>query len=103
MSAENLIWKNYDENKIAKKLRKDAGQVVNVVNLNDLRCLSMNVSSDMYGALLEMLKDNPQARDLVNAIDHLQFIHHCGDTASLSEIDEAKEMIVKFYSGNKSA
>ena len=38
-----------------------------------------------------------EARELVNAMDHMQFIHHCGDTVSLSELNEAKEMIVKFY------
>lgn len=97
MSADNLNWETYNENETAKKLRKDAGQVVDNINVNDLRCLCMSVSSDMYSKLLDLLKNNPEARELVNAMDHMQFIHHCGDTVSLGELNEAKEMIVKFY------
>lgn len=97
MSAENLNWETYNENETAKKLRKDAVKVVDNINLNDLRCLCMTVSSDIYSKLLNLLEKYPEAKELLNAMDHMQFIHHCGDTVSLNELNEAKEMIVKFY------
>lgn len=101
MSADNLNWKEYNENETAKALNKNAESALRLMTVNQLRCACMTISDDVYGKLLELLKNNPEALELLDMMDHMQFIHHCGDTVSLSEIEMAKEMIFKFYSPHK--
>lgn len=97
MSADNLNWQEYDENETMKALRNNAKKTLDLFTVNQLRCACQSVTDEFLMELCELLKDNKRALELLDAVDHLQFIHHCGDTVSLSELNEAKEMIVKFY------
>lgn len=101
MSSDSLNWSEYNENETMKALRKDPKQALHLSTVNELRCTCMSVTNDFLGELHELLKNNKRALELLDAVDHLQFIHHCGDTVSLSELNDAKEMIIKFYSGKK--
>lgn len=101
MSADNLNWQEYDENETMKALRNNAKKTLDLFTVNQLRCACQSVTDEFLMELQELLKDNKRALELLDAVDHLQFIHHCGDTVSLSELNDAKDMIVNFYSPRK--